>query len=70
MTEVIIAGLGQTTVGEHWDVGLRDLAYYAINAAIKDAGGLRPQSLFVGNMLAPTFRSRPILAHCWLIIPG
>lgn len=53
MTEVIIAGLGQTTVGEHWDVGLRDLAYYAINAAVKDAGGLRPQSLFVGNMLAP-----------------
>ena len=53
MSEVIIAGLGQTTVGEHWDVGLRDLAYYAINAAIKDAGGLRPQSLFVGNMLAP-----------------
>lgn len=53
MTEVIIAGLGQTTVGEHWDVGLRDLAYYAMDAAIKDAGGLRPQSLFVGNMLAP-----------------
>jgi acetyl-CoA C-acetyltransferase len=53
MSEVIIAGFGQTTVGEHWDVGLRDLAYYAINAAIKDAGGLRPQSLFVGNMLAP-----------------
>ena len=53
MTEVIIAGIGQTTVGEHWDVGLRDLAFYAMNAAIKDAGGLRPQSLFVGNMLAP-----------------
>jgi acetyl-CoA C-acetyltransferase len=53
MSDVIIAGLGQTTVGEHWDVGLRDLAFYAINAAIKDASGLRPQSLFVGNMLAP-----------------
>jgi len=53
MTDVIIAGLGQTTVGEHWDVSLRDLAYYAMSAAIKDAGGLRPQSLFVGNMLAP-----------------
>jgi acetyl-CoA C-acetyltransferase len=53
MTDVIIAGLGQTTVGEHWDVGLRDLAYYAMNAAMKDAGGLRPQSLFVGNMLSP-----------------
>jgi acetyl-CoA C-acetyltransferase len=53
MTDVIIAGLGQTSVGEHWEVGLRDLAYYAINAAVQDAGGLRPQSLFVGNMLAP-----------------
>lgn len=53
MIEVIIAGLGQTTVGEHWEIGLRDLAYYAMNAAIKDAGGLHPQSLFVGNMLAP-----------------
>jgi acetyl-CoA C-acetyltransferase len=53
MTEIVIVGLGQTTVGEHWDVGLRDLAYYAIDAATKDAGGLRPQSLFVGNMLAP-----------------
>ena len=53
MTEVIIAGLGQTTVGEHWDIGLRDLAFYAMSAAIKDAAGLRPQSLFVGNMLAP-----------------
>ncbi len=53
MTDVVIVGLGQTSVGEHWDVGLRDLAYYAIDAAIKDAGGLRPQSLFVGNMLAP-----------------
>jgi acetyl-CoA C-acetyltransferase len=54
MTEVVIVGLGQTSVGEHWDVGLRDLAFHAMDAAIKDAGGLRPQSLFVGNMLAPT----------------
>ena len=53
MTDVIVAGIGQTTVGEHWDVSLRDLAFYALNAAIKDAGGLRPQSLFIGNMLAP-----------------
>jgi len=53
MTDVIIAGIGQTTVGEHWDTSLRELAYYAMDTAIKDAGGLRPQSLFVGNMLAP-----------------
>jgi acetyl-CoA C-acetyltransferase len=53
MTEVVIAGIGQTEVGEHWDIGLRDLAYAAIHDAIEDAGGLKPQSLFVGNMLAP-----------------
>jgi len=53
MTDVVIAGIGQTEVGEHWDIGLRDLAYAAIHDAIADAGGLKPQSLFVGNMLAP-----------------
>lgn len=53
MTDVVIAGIGQTEVGEHWDLGLRDLAYAAIHDAIQDAGGLKPQSLFVGNMLAP-----------------
>jgi len=53
MKDVVIAGIGQTTVGEHWDAGLRDLAYYAMDTAIKDAGGLHPQSLFVGNMLSP-----------------
>lgn len=53
MTDVIIAGIGQTEVGEHWDISLRDLAFYAMDAAVRDAGGLRPQALFVGNMLAP-----------------
>jgi len=53
MTNIIIAGLGQTPVGEHWDTSLRELAYQAMNAAMQDAAGLRPQALFVGNMLAP-----------------
>jgi acetyl-CoA C-acetyltransferase len=53
MTDIVIVGIGQTSVGEHWDVSLRELAYHAMDAAIKDAGGLRPQALFVGNMLAP-----------------
>ncbi|MBU1662181.1 MAG: thiolase domain-containing protein [Chloroflexi bacterium] len=54
MSEVIIAGIGQTSVGEHWGTSLRELAYYAMEAAQQDAGGLRPQALFVGNLLAPT----------------
>jgi len=52
-SEVVIAGIGQTEVGEHWGVSLRELALTAIEAARSDAGGLQPQALFVGNMLAP-----------------
>ncbi len=39
MKEVIIAGIGQTEVGEYWDIGLRDLAFAAIQDAVKDSGG-------------------------------
>ncbi len=52
-TEVLIAGLGQTPVGEHWEISLRELAWKAIEPALNDAGGLQPETLFVGNMLAP-----------------
>lgn len=54
MTEVVIAGIGQTEVGEHFDVSLRDLALMAVSAARRDAGGLRPEVMYVGNMLAPS----------------
>jgi acetyl-CoA C-acetyltransferase len=53
MTDVIIAGIGQTPVGEHWEISLRELAFHAIEAAQFDSGGIEPQALFVGNMLAP-----------------
>ncbi len=52
MREVVIAGIGQTPVGELWDVSLRSLAYRAIKAARQDAGGLKPQALYIGNFLA------------------
>lgn len=58
MTDIIIAGIGQTEVGEHWGIALRDLAYTAIKQAIADSGGLRPQALFVGNMLAPNLSNQ------------
>jgi acetyl-CoA C-acetyltransferase len=53
MTDVVIAGIGQVPVGEHWEVSLRSLGVRAIRAAIADSGGLRPQVLYAGNMLAP-----------------
>lgn len=53
MAEAVIAGIGQTAVGEHYDTSLRDLAFQAIEEATNDAGGLRPEILFVSNMLAP-----------------
>ena len=53
-TSIVIAGIGQTAVGEHWATSLRELAHYAIEAAIEDSGGLHPQALFAANMLAPT----------------
>jgi len=65
MTEVVIAGIGQTEVGEHWDIGLRDLAFAAIKDTVQDAGGLKPQALFVGNMLAPNLSNQ---AHLGVLL--
>ena len=58
MTEVVIAGLGQTAVGEHWELGLRELALEATRQAVTDSGGLTPQALYVGNMLAPNLSNQ------------
>ncbi|MEO8357868.1 MAG: thiolase domain-containing protein [Chloroflexota bacterium] len=65
MTEVVIAGIGQTEVGEHWSIGLRELAFAAIQEAVKDSGGLKPQSLFVGNMFAPNLSNQ---AHLGVLL--
>jgi acetyl-CoA C-acetyltransferase len=62
MTDVIIAGVWQTPVEEHWDLSLRELGFMAIEAALKDSGGLRPQALFVANMLAPSISNQAHLA--------
>ena len=52
MEEVIIAGIGQIPVGEHWELSLRNIAARAMLAAIKDSGGLKPQAIYAGNYLA------------------
>ena len=65
MTDVVIAGIGQTPVGEHWEISLRELALDAIEAAREDSGDLRPQALFAGNMLASSISSQ---AHLGVLI--
>jgi len=52
MTEVVIAGIGQLPVGEHWQLSLRQMAGRAVRAAIADSGGLQPQALYIGNVFS------------------
>ena len=52
MRNVAIVGVGQTEVGEHWDVSLRHLALGAIQSAMADAGVMNANALYVGNMLS------------------
>ncbi len=52
MTDVVIAGIGQIPVGEHYETSLRQMGVRALLAAQKDSGGLQPQALYIGNMLS------------------
>ena len=70
MTDVVIAGIGQTKVGEHWDIGLRELAFTAIRDALRDSGGLKPQALLVGNMLAPNLSNQAHLGTLLAVHAG
>jgi acetyl-CoA C-acetyltransferase len=65
MSDVIVAGIGSTEVGEHWDVSLRELALVAIRQALADAHGLHPEALFAGNMLAPVLSGQ---AHLGVLL--
>jgi acetyl-CoA C-acetyltransferase len=52
MRDVSIIGVGQTPVGEHWGISLRELALRAMQAALDEAGTTQVETLIVGNMLA------------------
>jgi acetyl-CoA C-acetyltransferase len=51
MSDIVITGVGQVPVGEHWDVSIRQLASRAILAAMRDAGGQIPQAMYIANVL-------------------
>ncbi|ASJ14833.1 thiolase domain-containing protein [Thermococcus radiotolerans] len=55
MRKAVIIGAGMTPVGEHWKLGLRDLAVEALLNAMDDAGIDRVDSLYVGNMISGSF---------------
>ncbi len=66
MREVCVIGIGQTGIGELWELSLRDLAYQALKGAVDDAGLQQtPDALFVGNMLAPRLSNQ---AHLGALI--
>ena len=52
MREVAIIGLGQTSVEEHWDKSLRELATQAILDALQEAQRDKVDGIFVGNMMS------------------
>ena len=58
MRKVAILGIGQTTIGEHWDKSLREIGGEAAFAAMRDAGLNKVEALYVGNMLSPLIDSQ------------
>jgi acetyl-CoA C-acetyltransferase len=58
MRKIAILGIGQTKIDEHWEKSLREIGGDAAFAAMQDAGIEKVDSLFVGNMLAPTVNAQ------------
>jgi acetyl-CoA C-acetyltransferase len=51
--DVYILAVGMTPINEHWERSLRELALEAIVNARSEAPQVRPEALYVANMLAP-----------------
>lgn len=56
--KVAIIGVGQTPVGEHWELGLRSLAADAAQVALENAGINSVDAIYVGNAYGATFSSQ------------
>lgn len=73
MRQAAIIGIGQTSVDEHWDKSLRELAGEAIFAAINDSGINHVDGLFVGNMMSGILSKQENLGSLiadWLGLQG
>ncbi len=54
MTDVVVAGIGQIPVGDHYSLSLRSMGVQALNKALHDSGDLKPDALYIGNLLGST----------------
>lgn len=52
MTDIVIAGIGQIPVGELYTLSLRSMGVRALTAALHDSGDLKPDALYIGNLLS------------------
>ena len=52
MSDIVIAGVGQIPVGEHFTLSLRSMGVKALTAALHDSGDLKPDALYIGNLLS------------------
>ncbi|MEM4165521.1 MAG: beta-ketoacyl synthase N-terminal-like domain-containing protein [Nitrososphaerales archaeon] len=52
MAKVIVASVGYTRVGDHWDKSILDLAVEASKKALKPYPNIRPEVIIVGNMFS------------------
>lgn len=61
MRPVAVLGIGQTPIGEHWDLSLREIGGQAALSALQDAGMEQAEALYVGNMLSPLVSGQNLL---------
>lgn len=52
MSDIVIAGIGQIPVGEHYTLDLRSMGVRALTKAMHDSGDLKPDALYIGNLLS------------------
>ncbi len=62
MGRAVIASVGFTKVGEHWDKGLEDLSYEAIKNLFKDLPSLELDAVYVGTALSAFYELQMSLA--------
>ena len=70
MRDVFIVGVGQTPVGEHWDLGMRELGRSAVEDALADARIEAVDALYAGNMLGGAINGQEKVATLLADVAG